>query len=104
MRKSLQGLTELIGVVDELGHQLPLLDAQRAGVEMYGGLGDRYSFGTRLTSHYAGPTINWEAPHGLSLSFSPQFGLNDYSIPRLYRFGISYEIDQVWGRFHRGAR
>lgn len=76
----------------------------QAGVEMYGGLGDRYSFGTRLTSHYAGPTINWEAPHGLSLSFSPQFGLNDYSIPRLYRFGISYEIDQVWGRFHRGAR
>jgi hypothetical protein len=76
----------------------------QAGVEMYGGLGDRYSFGTSLTSHYAGPTINWEAPHGLSLSFSPQFGLNDYSIPRLYRFGISYEIDQVWGRFHRGAR
>ena len=76
----------------------------QAGVEMYGGLGDRYSFGTHLTSHYAGPTINWEAPHGLTFSFSPQFGLNDYSIPRLYRFGVAYEIDQVWGRFHRGAR
>ena len=67
-------------------------------------LGTATASGPRLTSHYAGPTINWEAPHGLSLSFSPQFGLNDYSIPRLYRFGISYEIDQVWGRFHRGAR
>jgi hypothetical protein len=76
----------------------------QAGIEMYGGLGDRYSFGTRLTSHYAGPTINWEAPHGLTFSFSPQFGLNDYSVPRLYRFGIAYEIDQLWGRFHRGVR
>lgn len=76
----------------------------QAGVEMYGGLGDRYSFGTYLTSHYAGPAINWEAPHGLTLSFSPQFGLNDYSVPRLYRFGVAYEIDQVWGRFRRGTR
>ena len=31
----------------------------QAGVEIYGGLGDRYSFGTRLTSQYLGPTINW---------------------------------------------
>ncbi len=76
----------------------------QAGVEMYGGLGDRYSFGTHLTSHYAGPSINWEAPHGLSFSFSPQFGLNDYSIPRLYRFGVAYEINQLWGRLRRGAR
>ena len=76
----------------------------QAGVEMYGGLGDRYSFGTNQTSHYIGPLINWAAPNGMTFSFSPQFGLNDYSIPRLYRFGISYEIDQLFGRFHRGAR
>jgi hypothetical protein len=76
----------------------------QAGIEMYGGLGDRYSFGTRLTSHYAGPAINWAAPGGMTFSFSPQFGLNDYSIPRLYRFGVSYEIDQFLSRFHRGAR
>jgi len=76
----------------------------RAGVEMYGGLGDRYSFGTSSTSHYFGPTINWEAPNGMVLSFSPQFGLNDYSVPRLYRFGISYEIQQLFSQFHRGAR
>ncbi len=76
----------------------------QAGVEMYGGLGDRYSFGTRLTSHYIGPTINWAAPNGMTFSFSSQFGLNDYSIPRLYRFGVSYEIDQFLSRFHRGSR
>jgi hypothetical protein len=75
----------------------------QAGVEMYGGLGDRYSFGTRQTSHYFGPTINWAAPNGMTLSFSPQWGLNNYSIPHLFRFGISYEIDQIWGRFRRGA-
>jgi hypothetical protein len=76
----------------------------QAGIEMYGGLGDRYSFGTRLTSHYFGPTINWAAPNGMTLSFSPQFGLNDYSVPRLYRFGVSYEIEQFLGRFFRGMR
>ena len=76
----------------------------QAGIEMYGGLGDRYSFGLNQTSHYLGPLINWEAPNGMTLSFSPQFGLNDYSIPRLYRFGVSYEIDQLFGRFRRGAR
>jgi hypothetical protein len=74
----------------------------QAGVEMYGGLGDGHSFGTRLTSHYLGPAINWSAPNGMTLSFAPQFGLNDYSIPRLLRFGIRYEIEQVVSRFRRG--
>jgi len=74
----------------------------QAGAEMYGGLGDGHSFGTRLTSHYLGPTINWSAPNGMTLSFSPQFGLNDYSIPRIYRVGISYEIEQFLSRFRRG--
>ena len=73
-----------------------------AGVEMYGGLGDWHSFGTRQTSHYLGPTVNWSTPIGMTLSFSPQFGLNDYSFPRLYRFGIQYEIEQVVNRFRRG--
>ncbi len=69
-----------------------------AGVEMYGGLGDRYTLGLHNTSHYFGPTINWKAPGSMTLSFSPQFGLNDFSVPRLYRFGVSYEINQVFGR------
>lgn len=74
-------------------------DKFRAGLEMYGGLGDRYSFGTRFTSHYVGPTINWQAPNGMSFAFSPQFGVNDFSVPRLYRFSIAYEIDQFLSRF-----
>jgi hypothetical protein len=69
---------------------------------MYGGLGDRYSFGLHLTSQYAGPAVNWSAPGNITLSFSPQFGLNDYSIPRLYRFGISYEIEQFLWIFRGG--
>jgi hypothetical protein len=75
----------------------------QAGMEMYGGLGDSYSLGTHLTSHYAGPTINWIAPNGVTFSFSPQFGLNDYSIPRLYRFGVAYEIDQFFSHLHGGS-
>lgn len=75
----------------------------QAGLEMYGGLGDRYSFGLNQTSHYVGPTINWSAPGNMTLSFSPQFGLNDYSIPCLYRFGVSYEIEQFLGVFRRGG-
>ncbi len=74
--------------------------AQRfaAGAEMYGGLGDRYSLGLHNTSQYLGPAINWTSPSGWTLSFSPQFGLNDYSLPRIYRFGVSYEVSQVLGK------
>ena len=79
-----------------------------AGVEAYGGLGERYTFGLQNTSHYLGPAINWQSPQGVVLSFSPQFGLNDYSIPRIYRVGVSYEIDQVAERvgsmFRHGAK
>ena len=71
------------------------LEKWQAGVEMYGGLGDRYSFGTRLTSQFLGPTVNWSSPNGVTLSFSPSFGLNDYSVPRLYRFGIGYRSRPV---------
>ena len=76
----------------------------QAGVEMYGGLGDWHSFGLNQTSHYFGPTVNWSAPSGATISFSPQFGLNDYSIGHLYRFGISYEIEQVFGRLRRSGQ
>lgn len=76
----------------------------QAGAELYGGLGERYSFGLHDTSHYFGPTINWMAPNGITVSFSPQFGLNDFSIPVLYRFGVSYEIDQFLSRVTSGFR
>ena len=76
----------------------------QAGLEMFGGLGDRTSFGLHNTSHYVGPAMNWTAPNGTTFSFSPQFGLNDYSIPRLYRFGVSYEIEQFLSYFHRESK
>jgi hypothetical protein len=76
----------------------------QAGVEMYGGLGDTDGFGLHLTSQYLGPTVNWSAPNGMTVAFSPQFGLNGYSIPVLYRFSVSYEIQEFFSHFHRGAQ
>jgi len=70
------------------------------GAEMYGGLGDRYSFGTRNTSQYFAPSANWTVPYGPTFTFSPGFGLNDYSLPHIYRLGISYELGQVGRLFH----
>jgi hypothetical protein len=73
----------------------------QAGAELYGGLGDSNGFGTRQTSHYFGPTLNWTAPNGMTLAVSPQFGLNSYSLPFLFRFSVAYEIDQVFSKLHR---
>lgn len=42
-----------------------------AGVEMYGGLGDRYSFGWKQTSQYLGPTVAFDVPKGPTITFSP---------------------------------
>jgi hypothetical protein len=63
-----------------------------AGVEMYGGLGDRYHFGLRDTSHYAAPVLGWNLPSGWSLRVSPGFGLNDNSHQFLLRWGVTREI------------
>jgi hypothetical protein len=67
-----------------------------AGVEMYGGLGDRYSFGLHETSHYAGPTLAWGMPGGMTAMFSPNFGLNSNSVDRIYRVGMAYEFGQAF--------
>ena len=71
------------------------------GAELYGGLGTRSSFGLGQTSHYAGPTFGYRPPHGPTYSFSPQFGLNDNSIGTLWRFKISYEVQQLRDIFKR---
>jgi len=63
-----------------------------AGVELYGGLGDRYSFGLKDTSHYIAPLLAWNLPSGTTLRISPTFGLNDTSHRFLLRFGVSHEI------------
>ncbi|HEY1483027.1 MAG TPA: hypothetical protein VGF19_09900 [Candidatus Acidoferrum sp.] len=68
--------------------------AQRfvAGVEMYGGLGDRYSFGLHNTSQYLAPEVAWNLPSGWTLRLAPSFGLNGNSHQLLLRWGLSYEI------------
>lgn len=62
------------------------------GAEMYGGLGDRYSFGLHNTSHYLAPVAAWNLPSGWTLRVSPGFGLNDQSTRFLLRWGVSREI------------
>lgn len=76
-----------------------------AGAELYGGLATAHDFGLDATSHYAGPTMSFDVPHGPTILFSPQFGLNDNSAGVLWRFKVSYEIQQFrdWFR-HGGAR
>jgi hypothetical protein len=69
------------------------------GAELYGGLGTTDSFGLQATSHYIGPTVGFNIPHGPSITFSPNFGLNDNAMRVLYRFNVSYEFQQL---FHRG--
>ena len=67
----------------------------RAGVEMYGGLGDRHDFGLKETSHYLAPVLSWHFAKQASMRFSPSFGLNNDSIPLLLRFGIMWEFSGI---------
>lgn len=63
-----------------------------AGIEMYGGLGDRYSFGLKDTSHYLASVVVWNLPSEWTVRFSPGFGLNDNSHRLLFRWGLSREV------------
>ena len=63
-----------------------------AGVEMYGGLGDRYTLGLHDTSHYVAPVVAWNLPSGWTLRVSPALGLNDYSHGLLLRWGVAHEF------------
>jgi hypothetical protein len=76
-----------------------------AGLEMYGGLGDRHSFGLHDTSHYLAPAFAWNLPSGWTLRLSPSFGLNDNSHRFLLRWGVSREFSgfgQMMSRMFRG--
>ena len=75
-----------------------------AGAELYGGLATAHDFGLEGTSQYAGPTLNFNLPHGTTIGFSPQFGLNDNSASVLWRFKVSYEIQQFRDWFRIGGR
>ena len=71
------------------------------GAELYGGLGDRYSFGLHDTSHYLAPTMAFHMPSGPTFSVSPAAGLNSNSHGFLLRFGVSYEINQFVSQLRR---
>jgi hypothetical protein len=62
------------------------------GAELYGGLGDRYSFGLNNTSHYFAPVAAWNRPDGWTVRLSPGFGLNGDSHRFLLRWGLSREF------------
>jgi hypothetical protein len=63
-----------------------------AGAELYGGLGDRHSFGLHDTSHYFAPVVAWNLPSDWTLRLSAGFSLNDNSHRFLLRWGVSREI------------
>ena len=69
------------------------------GTELYGGLGERHSFGLHDTSHYLGPVLTWNIPRGPSVRVSPNFGLNSNSNGFLFRFMVSYEIPEFLSKF-----
>ncbi|MCU1283681.1 MAG: hypothetical protein JWO13_31 [Acidobacteriales bacterium] len=71
------------------------------GAEMYGGLGDHQSFGLRDTSHYIAPVASLRTPMGMNFKLSPGFGLNDNSHGFTFRFGVSYEIEQIASKLRR---
>jgi hypothetical protein len=72
-----------------------------AGLEMYGGLGDRYTPGLHDTSHYLSPTLQWETEGGTTVTLGPAFGLNRNSAGVLVRMKIAYEFPQVFRRWQR---
>jgi len=71
------------------------------GAEMYGGLGDRYSFGLHDTSHYFAPVIGLRAPSGMNFKLSPGFGLNGNSNGFSLRAGVTYEFEQIASKLRR---
>jgi hypothetical protein len=72
-----------------------------AGLEMYGGLGTTDLFGWKQTSQYLAPVVQFNIPRGPSIGFEPAFGLNANSVGVLWRFKVSYEIEQIFGRARR---
>jgi hypothetical protein len=71
------------------------------GAELFGGLGTRYDFGFKGTSIYAGPTLGYAAPHNVTVTAGPEFGLNDNSAGVLWRAKVAYEYSQFRDLFRR---
>ncbi len=71
------------------------------GAEIFGGLGTRYDFGFKGTSIYAGPTLGYAAPHNVTVTVGPEFGLNDNTARVLWRAKLAYEYSQFRDLFRR---
>jgi hypothetical protein len=71
------------------------------GTELFGGLGTRYDFGFKSTSIYLGPTVGFSAPHNLTITAGPEFGLNANSAGVLWRLKAAYEFSQFRDLFRR---
>ncbi len=67
----------------------------RAGVELYGGLGEEGNVTARDTSQYAAAVLGWELGNGATLRLSPAFGLTEAAHPFLLRLGFSWELSGV---------
>jgi hypothetical protein len=72
-----------------------------AGLELYGGLGTTDGFGWKQTSQYLAPILQFNVPRGPSIGFEAGVGLNANSVGTLWRFKVSYEIEQIFGRLRR---
>lgn len=62
-----------------------------AGVELYGGAGEQGNITLSGTAHYIAPTIAWSLPRGVTLRFSPAWGLTAQSNRSFVRFGVAFE-------------
>jgi hypothetical protein len=76
----------------------------RAGIEMYGGLGEAHRFTLSGTSHYLAPLLAWDLPNGTTLRISPAFGVTGASHRMLLRAGISVEVPGFGRRIRKLIR
>jgi len=65
----------------------------RAGVELYGGLGNTEVFGLPNTAQFVAPAIVWQMNAANSFKASSAFGLSGASERLLVRVGYTYEIE-----------
>jgi hypothetical protein len=74
-----------------------------ARLELYAGLGTTQSFGLNRTSHYLGPIVQFNVPKGPSIGCEPSFVLNASRVGLLWRFRVSYEVEQIFSHFRRSS-
>jgi hypothetical protein len=64
-------------------------------VELYGGLGTWKDFALRGTSHYIAPVFLWTLRSETNIHVSAGWGLTEVSADKIFRFGVSQEVDGI---------